>query len=111
MTENTLGSTARTAMNIFAYCLFGAGAFVSILNFYLSFIQPAIYRLRHREYRVVSGLPLIGSLLLVVSFFCFSSGHPLRSVALIVALLDTGGIHWFCGTILYHWVRDRHTQR
>ena len=92
-------------MLILAYCLFVVGAFVSVLNFHLSFIRPLVCRLRRRECRFVSGLPVVGSLLLVISFFCFPSEDALRWVALLVALLDTGGIHWFCGTMLYHGLR------
>jgi hypothetical protein len=92
-------------MPIFAYCLFGAGAYISLLNFYLSFVRLFVCRLRQREYRFVSGFPLVGSLLLVASFFCFPSDHPMQPIALIVAAFDTGGIHWFCGTLLYHGLR------
>jgi hypothetical protein len=67
--------------------------------------------LRHREFHWVSGFPLVGSLLLVVSLFCFPSGHPLRLPAVIIALLDTGGIHWFCGGQLYEWLRGRRPKK
>src|SRR5437016_13188472 len=97
-------------MHILAYCLFGLGGFVSILNFYLSFIRPLVCRLRHRECRFISGFPLVGSVLLLVSFFCFPSGQALRWAALVVGLFDTGGIHWFCGTMLYHALRGRASQ-
>ena len=94
-------------MHILAYCLFGVGAFVSLLNFYLSFIRPAICRLRHRECRFVSGFPLVGSLLLVISYILFPADRVLRPVALVVALFDTGGIHWFCIMIVYNFFRGR----
>jgi hypothetical protein len=97
-------------MLILAYFLFAVGAFVSILNFHLSFIRPLVCRLRHRECRFISGFPLVGSLLLVASFFCFPSEHALRWAALIIALFDTGGIHWFCGTMVYDALRGRHSQ-
>jgi len=92
-------------MPILAYILFAMGAFVSVYNFCLSFIRGLICQMRHQEYRHISGFPLVGSLLLIVSFFCFSSGHTLRWAALIVALFDTGGIHWFCFSMLYHALR------
>jgi hypothetical protein len=95
-------------MSILAYILFGLGAFVSILNFHLSFVRPAIHRLRGRgEYRFVSGFPLVGSLMLVGSFFLFPAGHILRPVALVIALFDTGGIHWFCVMMVYDFIRGR----
>ena len=98
-------------MQILAYCLFGVGVFVSLLNFYLSCIRPAICRLRHRQYRFVSGFPLVGSLLLVGSYFLYPAGHVLRRLALVVALFDTGGIHWFCITMVYDFFRGRQSGR
>jgi hypothetical protein len=57
-------------MNIVAYILFGLGTFLSILNVHFSFIRPAIHRMRgDGQYRFVSGFPLVGSLMLVGSFF------------------------------------------
>jgi membrane-associated phospholipid phosphatase len=93
-------------MHILAYSLFSAGVFVSVLNFYLSFVRPLICHLRRQEYRFISGLPAVGSLLLVASFFCFPSGHYVGWAALVIALFDTGGIHWFCGTMLYQSTRS-----
>ncbi len=97
-------------MLILAYCLFAVGAFVSILNFHLSFIRPLICRLRRQQYRFVSGFPLVGSLLLIVSFFCFPRDHSVRWATLIIALFDTGGIHWFCGMMVYDAFRGRRSQ-
>jgi hypothetical protein len=97
-------------MYILACCLFVVGAFMSILNFHLSFVRPLICRLRRRECRFISGFPLLGSLLLVISFFCFPAEQAMRWVALAIALFDTGGIHWFGGTMLYHSLRGRQVQ-
>jgi hypothetical protein len=94
-------------MSIFAYIMFALGAFISILNFHLSFVRPAIHRLRGREYRFVSGFPFVGSLLLVASYFMFPADHILRPVALVVAVCDTGGIHWFCIMMVYGLFRGR----
>src|SRR5262245_2419557 len=94
-------------MSILAYILFALGAFLSLLNFHLSVVRPVIHRLRGRDSRFVSGFPLVGSLLLVGSFFLFPAGHVLRPVALVVALFDTGGIHWFCIMMVYDYFRGR----
>jgi len=84
-------------MNFPAYLLFVLGAFICILNFHSSFIRPAIHSMRGQgEYRFASGFPLIGSLMLVGSFLLLPAGHIPRPVALVIALFDTGGIHWFC---------------
>jgi hypothetical protein len=99
-------------MRILAYILFGLGGFLSILNFYMSFIRPAIHVMRGRgEYRFVSGFPLVGSLMLVAAFFLFPAGHILRPAALVIALFDTGGIHWFCVLMVYDFFRRRRSGR
>jgi hypothetical protein len=35
----------------------------------------------------------------------FPAGHILRLVALVIALFDTGGIHWFCVMMVYDFFR------
>jgi hypothetical protein len=97
-------------MQILAYSLFAAGALVSLLNFHLSFVLPIIEHLRKREARFISGIPLFGSLLLMISFFCLPADNMLKWPALVIALLDTGGLHWFCDTLLYHSLGGEPTQ-
>lgn len=97
-------------MQIFAYSLFVIGVLVSLLNFYFSFVLPVIDRLRNRKASFTSGIPLFGSLLLVISFFCFPGDHVLSLPALIIALFDTGGLHWLCGSLLYHSLCGEPTQ-
>ena len=102
------GQVDSNAMSIPAYLLFVPGAFICILNFHTSFIRPAVHRMRGQgEYRFVSGFPLIGSLMLVGSFFLLPAGHILRPVALVIALFDTGGIHWFCVLMVHDFFRRR----
>jgi hypothetical protein len=94
------------------HILFGLGGVLSILNFHLSLVRPANHRLRGRgEYRFVSGFPLVGSIMLVGSFFLFPGGHILRPVALVIALFDTGAFHWLCAMIVYDFFRGRRSGR
>ena len=79
------------------------GAFVSLLNFHLSFTLPLYRHLRHRESRVPSGFPLIGQLLCLLSLPFSPTPSVPQLIAIIAALLDTGGIHWFIVAML----RDR----
>jgi len=83
----------------------GAAA-VAFWNFYLSFIRPRLFWLRRRSmdgYRHVSGLPMIGTVLLTLgALFGFGAiGSALIGVGAFV--LDTGGSVWF---LVCTW-RDR----
>jgi hypothetical protein len=71
------------------------------LNFWLNFVRVPLARMRGNEVRWVSGVPLFGSLLLA----WFAAWHWSEPgwfwVSVAVAALDTGGIHWFLGMILW----------
>ena len=73
------------------------GASISLLNFHLSFTRPLYHRLRRRqeEYHFISGFPLIGQLLCLLSLPFFPTPSVPQLIAIIAALLDTAGIHWF----------------
>jgi hypothetical protein len=83
------------------WLLFGLGAFVCLVNFYLSWLRYPLHRARGRAretYRWVSGFPLVGSLLVVVAWvfwLCREESLALDVTAWVLALIDTGGIHWF----------------
>ena len=81
---------------VVAWLLLILGASISLLNFHLSFIRPRYHRLRRRreEYHFVSGIPLIGQLLCLVSIPFFPTPSVPQLIAIIAALLDTAGIHW-----------------
>ena len=87
--------------------LLGFGGFLCCVNFYLSFLRYAIYRLcgRTREnYKWVSGVPLFGSLFVALSLLKFRS-HPIfLTIAIILILIDTGGLHYFLGVMFYYEV-------
>ena len=74
------------------------GAAVTLLNFYLSFVRYPWFRIRGGapdRYRNVSGLPLIGSLLLWIGA-AFLHSYPVAMwSALTLSLFDTGGLHVF----------------
>ncbi len=93
------------------WVMFGLGATVCVVNFYLSWLRYPLHRVRGgdpRSYQRVSGLPLVGSLLVMGSWALWL--HGVGSVALdvtawAIALIDTGGIHWFLGVMVVQWVR------
>ena len=79
------------------YILFAVGAFVSLLNFYLSFLRFPVHAAfggTRASYRHVSGFPIVGSGLL---WLClpFLPSNALRWVAAVMSAFDTGGLHWF----------------
>lgn len=91
------------------YTLFAVGAFVCFLNFYLSFLRYPLYRLFGREYKHVSGVPLFGSLLLIIAVTMLHEHSLFFWIGITIALLDTGGLHWFGGIMfwMYLFRRDR----
>ena len=81
--------------------LLALGAFITLTNVYLSFVRYPVHLAlggTRKTYRWVSGIPLIGSLCLWLSIPLLSS-VGLRWFAAALSLLDTGGIHWFIGTM------------
>jgi hypothetical protein len=80
-----------------------AGGLVAGLNFYLSFLRYPLHRATGRPYRHVSGLPLLGSLLL----FPFAALHLesplLLGLSVLFLCLDTGGIAWLAAVLLWQF--------
>lgn len=84
--------------------LFATGAFFTLMNVYLSFIRYPLHLAlggTRESYRWSSGAPLIGSLLLWISIPLLSS-VGLKWFAAVLSIFDTGGIHWFIGTLLFY---------
>ena len=92
-------------MEIVMWSLAALGLLVTGLNFYLSFVRTPLHRFRHNGVtpRFVSGLPIIGSLLLwIAAALCYKGGASFAAGALaIMSLFDTGGLHWFATTMLW----------
>ena len=83
--------------------LFMVGGFFCLLNFYLSFLRYPLHKLKGGSgdsYRWVSGIPLIGSLLVAASLLVLNETKWVLVSGLVLIAMDTGGIHWFAGTIL-----------
>jgi hypothetical protein len=96
----------------FALLLLSLGTFITCINFYLSFIHYPIHRLRGRPrevYRFVSGIPELGSGLLWIAALLLTDHPPLMWAAISISLFDTGGLHWFLGTMLCMAMRQRGT--
>ena len=74
-------------------------------NFYLSFLRYPIHILHKKPkeaYQWVSGVPLLGSLLVGLSLVQLYTVPVALWIAIVLILIDTGGIHWFIGSMIYH---------
>jgi len=79
------------------YTLFILGGLVSVLNFYLSFLRypiHAFFKGDMEEYQHASGLPLVGGLS-YLSLFFIEQSMLISISALVLLLIDTGGVPWF----------------
>ena len=95
-------------MRIVAYVLLSFGGLLCVLNFYLSFLRYPLYKLRGKqsEYRWVSGIPLFGSVFVAVALVILREPFGIIVFGVILAALDTGGLHWFIGTMAFMGVRE-----
>jgi hypothetical protein len=75
-----------------------AAAALGLFDLYLSFVRPAIFHLRHgsiKQYRHVSGIPGVGTLLVVVGARSGFGGVVSAVVGVTAMLMDTGSSFWF----------------
>ena len=75
-----------------------AAAVLGLFNFHLSFVRPLLFRWRYgslEQYRHVSGVPVFGTLLVLVGGLLGFGAVITASVGLVAILLDTGSPFWF----------------
>jgi hypothetical protein len=102
----------ETDMAYAAALLLGLGGFLCCANFYLSFLRYPCHRLRggtKEDYKWVSGIPLFGSLFVAVALLKFWSVTPILIPSVLLIVIDTGGLHWFIGTVLFFRLSRRST--
>ena len=83
------------------------GGLLCCLNFYLSFLRYPVHRFMGKkkdEYRWISGIPVFGSLFVAISLLGIWQLPLFRAAAIGLILIDTGGLHWFAGTMLWYKV-------
>ena len=83
------------------YGVFVLGAIVSGANMYTSFLRYPVHLVLGKSrdsYKYVSGLPLIGGLVLIGAWLLPPSLWLCLATALLM-LLDTGGIFWVVVTV------------
>lgn len=79
------------------YSVFMLGAVISIVNFYTSYLRYSVHRLLGKSkdsYKHVSGLPLLGGLVLIGAWL-LPQNLWLSLATAVIMLLDTGSISWF----------------
>jgi hypothetical protein len=93
-----LGAVRGTALTPYGLYIVLLSSAVGVFNFCLSWVRPLLYRLLHGSwegYHFVSGVPIVGTLIVVVGVL-LSFGHVVTaSLGLLVLLIDTGGLPWF----------------
>ena len=92
------------------WILFGLGSLLCATNFYLSFLRYPLHRLRglpKESYHRVSGFPLFGSLFVALSLLGLHDIPAMIPVAIVLMLIDSGGIHWFIGSMIYRFVHEK----
>lgn len=85
------------------------GGLICLLNFYLSVLHYPIHRIRSgkkEEYNRVSGIPIIRSLLVALSLIKLWQPTWLLITAIVMILIDTGGLRWFVGVMLWQRCSD-----
>jgi hypothetical protein len=93
-----------------ATVLLGLGGFLCCANFYLSLLRYPLYRLRggkKEDYKWDSGIPLFGSLFVAISLLEFWSVKWILIPSIVLIVIDTAGLHWCIGTLLYFEVVRR----
>jgi len=91
-------------LKIIMFLLLGLGGIICCLNFYLMFIRFSLHRFRggtKDNFQWISCKPIIGSALVAVSLFEFWDQSWLGYLAVVLILIDTGGLHWFLGLMIY----------
>ena len=91
-------------ITILVWLGFAVGGWVCLLNFYLSFLRYPLHRCRglpEESYRWVSGVPVLGSLFVALSLFELHSLAGMLPVGIGLIAIDTGGIHWFVGSMIH----------
>jgi hypothetical protein len=87
------------------------GALLSLLNFYLSWIRIPLLRALGQNPRWKSGFPFVGSFLLFVALILLWENRDLAVLAALLAVLDTGGPHWYLGGRLWRAIMDSAKKR
>ena len=86
-----------------SYTVLGLAGAIAALNLHLAFTRPWLYSLRTRGsmegYRRASGVPLVGTALVVAAIMMAFGDWSFAAGGLLVLALDVGGTPWFLAAI------------
>jgi hypothetical protein len=97
-------------VTILAYALLALGSLICIQNSYASFIRHPLYRRAGGapdEYHHVSPVPILGSLFVGLGLVWLAPGGWLLVAGVVLAALDTGGLHWILPVLCIELIRAR----
>jgi hypothetical protein len=95
-------------MEILGYIIWALGALFCGINFYTSFVRYPLHILLGRSkesFQWVSGVPVLGTLFIVVAFVLLRENAFFFWSSIILLLVDTGGPLRFSGSLLYQKFR------
>ena len=95
------------------FVVLACGGATAFLNFYRSVLRYLLYRVLGRadKYRFVSGLPALGTLFLIIAAVLLFDVPVWRWLVAAFIVIDTGGLPWFCGVMLWQWFFNRQLDR
>ena len=86
------------------------GCFFCLVNIYTSWCRYPVHKYLLKkpdsDFKFVSGIPLLGSLFIVLSLYFISDNLILLCLGIFLSVLDTGGIHWYIATLIYASRKD-----
>lgn len=97
-------------LNIAGHILLGLGGLVCLQNIFAAFIRYPLHRRSggtRENYRHMSPVPLLGSLFVAVGLFLCDAGGWVLGIGVVLALLDTGGLHWIVPAMIYSEIQER----
>lgn len=93
---------------ILGLALFAVGGLFAGFNVYTSFLRYPLHRWRGRSaesFRWVSGIPIVGIVLLLFAGACLRDYPVLMWTAFVLAFLDTSGPQWLAAFLIYKLIR------
>jgi hypothetical protein len=92
---------------VIAFALLVLGGLICCANFYCAFLRYPLHRVfggTRENYHYGSGVPLFGSFFVAIALMKFWSDPTLLSIAIVLILIDMGGLHWFLGVMFWYEV-------